>query len=147
MDGPATASTATVRLAFPPEPRLLATVRLVVGIVARQVGIDEESVEDLKVAVSETCAVAVGDLARLGLDTPIELDLVELPDRLAVEVRHRAPPPASAPADGVVDDRQFGLALVDALVDELRTEILEGGGHRTSFWLWRADDGLPPPLS
>jgi anti-sigma regulatory factor (Ser/Thr protein kinase) len=139
--------TSTVHLAFPPEPALLGTVRLVVGIVARKAGVDEEGVEDLKVAVSETCAVAVGDLTLAGLSTPIELDLVEEPDRLGVEVRDRAPAAPSAatiPEDGEVDDRQFGLALVGALVDGLHSTTLEGGGHSTRFWLRRAPEELPP---
>jgi anti-sigma regulatory factor (Ser/Thr protein kinase) len=128
----------TVRLAFPPQPRLLGTIRLVVGIVARNAGIDEEGIEDLKVAVSETCAVAVGDLTRVGISSPIELDLIEDGERFGVEVRDRAPEDArSVAGDGIedLDDRQFSLALVGALVDDLDSGPLAGGGHRTSFWL------------
>jgi anti-sigma regulatory factor (Ser/Thr protein kinase) len=138
---------ATVRLDFPPEPRLLSTVRLVVGMVARNAGIDEESIEDLKVAVSETCAVAVGDLTRAGLDAPIELEISAAGDRFCIEVRDRAPDegrrrPAGDALDPLddLDDRQFGLALVGALVDNLDAGTLEGGGHRTSFWLRRRPD-------
>jgi len=144
---------ATVRLAFPPEPRLLGTVRLVVGIVARKAGMDDEGIEDLKVAVSEACAVAVGDLNRAGRPDPIELDLLEAADRLGIEVRDRAPPasrlaPLSA-ADGEVDldDRQLGLALVGALVDDLRIAALEGGGSRMSFSLRCGPELPPPPLT
>jgi anti-sigma regulatory factor (Ser/Thr protein kinase) len=131
---------AAVRLAFPPEPRLLSTVRLVVGMVARNAGIDEEGIEDLKVAVSETCAVAVGDLARAGLDAPIELELSADGDRFCIEVRDRAPEGERRPVGDALDDlddRQFGLALVGALVDELDASGLEGGGHRICFWLRR----------
>jgi anti-sigma regulatory factor (Ser/Thr protein kinase) len=156
---------ATVRLAFPPEPRLLGTVRLVVGVVARKAGMGEEGIEDLKVAVSETCAVAVGDLNRAGRLDPIEVDLVESVDRFGIEVRDRAPAPPAAgnPADGEVDDRELGLALVGALVDDLKTATLSDGGNRTSFWLRRgpgvrgsgppgglgldAPESLPPPLT
>ena len=165
MDAVAGVGPATVRLAFPPEPRLLGTVRLVVGIVARKAGMGEEGVEDLKVAVSETCAVAVGDLNRAGLTDPIEVDLVEGVDRFGIEVRDHAPAPSQAaggPRDGEVDDRELGLALVGALVDDLKTSALEGGGNRTSFWLRRdpletgglglsppdpLPDDLPPPLT
>jgi anti-sigma regulatory factor (Ser/Thr protein kinase) len=157
---------ATVRLAFPPEPRLLGTVRLVVGTVARKAGMGAEGIEDLKVAVSETCAVAVGDLTRAGRHDPIEIDLVEETDRLGIEVRDRAPASVKRPAgpgDGEVDDRELGLALVGALVDDLKTSALEDGGNRTSFWLRRGPelpatgglrssppdppDDLPPPLT
>jgi anti-sigma regulatory factor (Ser/Thr protein kinase) len=149
--GARSGSRATVRLAFPPEPRLLGTVRLVVGVVARKAGMDEEGIEDLKVAVSETCAVAVGDLARAGRADPIEVDLVEAADRFGIEVRDRAPAPAPAPggaAEGDIDDRELGLALVGALVDDIKTSSLEDGGNRTSFWLRRGPDlqvpGEPP---
>jgi anti-sigma regulatory factor (Ser/Thr protein kinase) len=153
---------ATVRLAFPPEPRLLGTVRLVVGIVARKAGLGEEGIEDLKVAVSETCAVAVGDLNRAGRTDPIEVDLMEGADRFGIEVRDHAPASDQAsggPGDGEIDDRELGLALVGALVDDLKTSALEGGGNRTSFWLRRdpldpgglglrvPPDDLPPPLT
>jgi anti-sigma regulatory factor (Ser/Thr protein kinase) len=150
VDADAGGPPATVRLAFPPEPRLLGTVRLVVGIVARKAGLGEEGIEDLKVAVSETCAVAVGDLNQAGRPDPIEVDLVEGPDRLGIEVRDRAPahPARSGDlGDGEVNDRELGLALVGALVDDLKTSTLEDGGTRTSFWLRRESDDLPPPLT
>jgi anti-sigma regulatory factor (Ser/Thr protein kinase) len=147
VDADAGPAPAIVRLAFPPEPRLLGTIRLVVGIVARKAGMDEEGVEDLKVAVSETCAVAVGDLNRAGRLDPIEIDLLESADRFGIEVRDRAPTPAAAPVDlagGEVDDRELGLALVGALVDDLKTSTLQDGGNRTSFWL-RRGPGTPSP--
>ena len=133
MDAVAGVEPATVRLAFPPEPRLLGTVRLVVGIVARKAGMGAEGIEDLKVAVSETCAVAVGDLTRAGRQDPIEIDLVEAVDRFGVEVRDRAPAPAQDPGDPA-----------DGEVDDLKTSALEDGGNRTSFWLRRAPELLDP---
>jgi anti-sigma regulatory factor (Ser/Thr protein kinase) len=158
VDADAGGAPATVRLTFPPEPRLLGTIRLVVGVVARKAGMGEEGIEDLKVAVSETCAVAVGDLHRAGRADPIEVDLVESADRFGIEVRDRAPAPTAKPgdpADGEVDDRELGLALVGALVDDLKTATLADGGNRTSFWLRREPGGLgldspesqPPPLT
>jgi anti-sigma regulatory factor (Ser/Thr protein kinase) len=157
VDAVAGVGPATVRLAFPPEPRLLGTVRLVVGIAARKAGMGAEGIEDLKVAVSETCAVAVGDLTRAGLHHPIEIDLVEGADRFGIEVRDRAPAhlqDPGGPGDAEVDDRELGLALVGALVDDLKTSTLEDGGNRTSFWLRRGPelpdlmvDDLPPPLT
>jgi anti-sigma regulatory factor (Ser/Thr protein kinase) len=161
VDASAGREPATVRLAIPPEPRLLGTVRLVVGVVARKAGMDEEGIEDLKVAVSETCAFAVGDLNRAGQPDPIEIDLVETADRLGIQVRDRAPgsgrPAPGADRDGEVDDRRFGLALVGALVDDLEIATLEDGGNCTSFWIRRnltppgtdhlETDPLPPPLT
>jgi hypothetical protein len=37
------------------------------------------------------------------------------------------------------------MALVGALVDDLRSEALLDGGHRTSFWLRRGRDGQRQP--
>jgi len=95
--------------------------------------------------VSETCAVAVGDLNRAGRLDPIEIDLVESADRFGIEVRDRAPAPTAAPGDpgdGEIDDRELGLALVGALVDDLKTSTLQNGGNRTSFWLRRGPEAL-----
>jgi anti-sigma regulatory factor (Ser/Thr protein kinase) len=155
VDALAAGEPATVRLAIPPEPRLLGTVRLVVGVVARKAGMDEEGIEDLKVAVSETCAFAVGDLNRAGRPDPIEIHLVEAADRFRIEIRDRAPasgrPAGDADPDGEVADRHFALALVGALVDDLQTATLEDGGHCTSFWIRRGPSRLEadplPPLS
>lgn len=137
---------ATIRLAFPPEPRLLGTIRLVVGVVARQAGVDDEGVEDLKVAVSETCAVAVNETVKAGLKAPIELDLIQDHGRFGVEIRDRAPEPSGGhapPSDEALelDDRQFGLALAGALVSDLKAEPLEGGGHRVTFWHYHEAPG------
>ncbi len=152
MSAPPDGLPVTIRLSFPPQPRLLGAVRLVVGIVARKAGIDDEGIEDLKVAASETCAVAVNDLLRAGLDEPIELELVDDHERFGVEVRDHAPAldpgdPDAGRLDAEVDDRQFGLALVGALVDDLHTEALPDGGHSTRFWLRKQVDRLPPPLT
>jgi anti-sigma regulatory factor (Ser/Thr protein kinase) len=114
-----------VRLTVAPEPRLLGTVRLVVATAARRAGLDDEQVEDLKVAVSELCSAAVGD--RRG---PVEVHLAEQADRLVVEVVDAGG--ADAAAD---DDRAFGLALVGSLVDGLEWGAGTGGGRSTRFWL------------
>jgi anti-sigma regulatory factor (Ser/Thr protein kinase) len=117
---------------------MLGTIRLVVGIVARNAGIDEEGIEDLKVAVSESCALAVAEQARAGVDEPVELALIEEGDRFGVEIHDRAPAEVHVPAGDAgidLDDRQFGLALVGALVEGLESVPLDAGGHRTSFWL------------
>lgn len=118
-------ATHAVRLTVAPEPRLLGTVRLVVATAARRAGLDDEQVEDLKVAVSELCSAAVSD--RRG---PVQVHLAERADRLVVEVID-----AGANDHDPDDDRAFGLALVGSLVDGLEWGAGAGGGRSTRFWL------------
>ena len=127
----------SVRLAVAPEPRLLGTVRLVVATAARRVGLDEEQIEDLKVAVSEACALSIHSMRDAGMVQPVEVDLYEDEGRFAIEVRDRAPEdghPGAGAADGI-EDRVFGLALVSALVAGVESSPRDGGGHATRFWL------------
>jgi anti-sigma regulatory factor (Ser/Thr protein kinase) len=127
---------ASVRLLVQPEPNLLATVRLVVATVGRRAGLDDELVEDLKVAVSEICSAAIRE-ADEAAEAPIEVDLFDEGDRFGVEIRDRCPPDDGVARDpfGAADDRDFGLALVGSLVDELDTADRPGGGFVTRFWL------------
>jgi anti-sigma regulatory factor (Ser/Thr protein kinase) len=46
-------------LEIPPEAAYVSTARLFVGAVGRHFGVDEDSVEDLKLAVSEACNAAI----------------------------------------------------------------------------------------
>jgi anti-sigma regulatory factor (Ser/Thr protein kinase) len=123
----------TVRLTLAPEPRLLGTVRLVVATAARRAGLGDEQVEDLKVAVSEICSVAVDASGGTG---EVEVDLAEEGDRFVVEIRDRAQVAEVVPAYfGSPDDRAFGLALVGSLVSGLDSFDRPGGGYVTRFWM------------
>lgn len=135
--GPGAAVRPSVRLTIAPEPRLLGTVRLVVATAARRVGLDEEQIEDLKVAVSEACALSIHSMRAAGMAEPVEVDLFEGGGRFGIEIRDRAPADGRAgnePVDGI-EDRAFGLALVSALVAGVESSPRTGGGHATRFWL------------
>ena len=123
----------SVRLTVAAEPRLLGTIRLVVATAARRAGLEDELVEDLKVAVSEICSAAVGAAGDGGA---VEVDLHEEGERLVVEIRDRVPLIEIVPAvPGGADDRAFGLALVGSLVGGLDSFDRPGGGYVTRFWL------------
>jgi anti-sigma regulatory factor (Ser/Thr protein kinase) len=130
----AAAQPRSIRLTAAPEPSLVGTIRLVVAAVARRAGLDDEQVEDLKVAVSELCSASVTD--RLG---PVQVRLAELGDRLLVEVVDAAPtvvaPTGFAGGPAGSDDRAFGLALVGSLVNGLESRADPDGGRVTRFWL------------
>jgi anti-sigma regulatory factor (Ser/Thr protein kinase) len=135
--GPDLSERPSVRLTVAPEPRLLGTVRLVVATAARRAGLDEEQIEDLKVAVSEACALSIHSVRDAGRGDPVEVDLFEDEGRFGIEVRDRAPDnwQSAAGATSGVEDRVFGLALVSALVDSVESRPRSGGGHATRFWL------------
>ena len=134
-DGAGAAPRPSVRLTVAPEARLLATVRLVVATAARRAGVNDELVEDLKVAVSEICSTAVRARSSVPRGS-IEVDLSEDGRRFVVEIRDRvqAVEPSSG-ALGSPDDRAFGLALAGSLVEELDSAPRHGGGYVTRFWL------------
>jgi anti-sigma regulatory factor (Ser/Thr protein kinase) len=139
-DRRAGAAGVAVRLELAPEPQLLGTLRLVVATAGRRYGLDEEAVQDLKVAVSEACAMSISVLRRAGLTTPVEVCMLERDDRLGVEVRDRAPGPRHA-ADGSGDllpEHEFGLALVESLATEVRSGRDADGTYATTFWLDRS---------
>jgi anti-sigma regulatory factor (Ser/Thr protein kinase) len=132
----------SVRLSLAPEPQLLGTVRLVVASAGRRFGLDEEQIQDLKVAVSEVCTASIGALRLAGLDQPVELDLFEDGGRFGVEVRDHAPDRAHTPAPfgelgELVDEHDFSLALVESLAVEVMSGRDDDGAHVTRFWLDR----------
>ena len=106
----------------------------------------EEGIEDLKVAVSETCAVAVGDLSRAGRLDPIEIDLVEdgpLRDRGSRSPRRRSRPRRST-ARWTTASSAWPWSAPWSTTSR---RDLEGGGNRTpsSAGARRASAPAPPP--
>lgn len=72
-------------LTLPPSSAYVGTARLFAGAVARHFGADEDSVEELKLAVSEACTGAIraqGESAT----APVRMEILRGADRLAFEV-------------------------------------------------------------
>lgn len=53
------ATTERFRLTFPAEPMHVSTARIFVGAVARSLGADEDTVEEVKVGISEACSMTL----------------------------------------------------------------------------------------
>ena len=109
-------------LTIPPAPEHVRTARLVAVAAARRAGLDEEAVDDVRLAVGETAARAVvrGD----GSTADVELVLRDEGDRFVIEVRDGSDPSVPDPDGGVA------LALVRALVPEVDV----AGSHVTLTW-------------
>jgi serine/threonine-protein kinase RsbW len=142
---------ARVDVSFTPLPSHVRTARLVALAMARRVGVPEEMLDEVRLAVGEACSRAVGVHAELGPDTPIEMALSDEQGRFTVEVSDigaledgPADDPigafdaATLPAgvDGTVDalPSGFGLVVIGGIVDELLVTGDERGTHVQMTW-------------
>jgi len=107
---------AVVELLLPALPAHVRTARLVCVAVARRAGLSDALVDELRLAVGEACARAVGLHARHAPDVRVAVTITDDFRGLTVAVRDRGP--AAGPA---VDDMTGGL--LDA-------------GPQTAAWLW-----------
>ncbi|HVM63890.1 MAG TPA: ATP-binding protein [Acidimicrobiales bacterium] len=110
-----------VDLEVPARPEYVRLVRLVVGsLAASRRDLDDDRVEDLRLAVNEACTLAVGETT----DGRLRVVCSEEPDAFVVDV-------FEGPEDSEGDEGDEGLAfaLMRALVDEVRT-VEEDGVRR-----------------
>ncbi|HET7481311.1 MAG TPA: ATP-binding protein [Actinomycetota bacterium] len=120
-----------VDIAIPPRSVYVGVVRLAVAALARQAGLDEDEVDNLRIAVSEACTTVVLAQEGDGNDDPVTVRWDDTEDEVSVEIEG-ASPPAVAPAD--VDDSQgfssrdvLSQALLESLVDESSFDDRDGG--------------------
>ena len=122
---------ATVELEIPPRSPYVGVARLAVSSLARNAGLDEEKVDDLKIAVSEACTNAVEEVAG---DEPISISWEEIEGRVTVVIGDRRPSFDDAdPIDtqGFSTRLTMSLALLESLVDEFELTPRDGGGYCT----------------
>jgi anti-sigma regulatory factor (Ser/Thr protein kinase) len=130
----------TVQLEIPPRSVYVGVVRLAVASLARAAGLDEDAVDDLKIAVSEACANAILGVEDTS-DDPITITLSDTDQSLELEVADRAPSPAGAadPEDSQGFDSRatMSLALLQSLVDRCEIAPRAGGGTVTRLSISR----------
>ena len=118
----------TVELSFSPVPAHVRTARLIASTVGRRVGLDESLVDEVKLAVGEACARAVGIQRTGGLADDVVVTFSDDDGTFTVTVHDCAP----AHTDVVVPDlgdfpeeldetlpSGFGLAMISGLVDDV----------------------------
>jgi serine/threonine-protein kinase RsbW len=132
---------ATVELEIPPRSVYVGVVRLAVASLARASGLDEETVDDLKIAVSEACANAVLGLEEIGSDEAISITFSDEGARLELEVADRGPGPSraapQADSQGFDSRSTMSAALLESLVDECVIAARAGGGTITRLAIAR----------
>jgi anti-sigma regulatory factor (Ser/Thr protein kinase) len=98
-------------LSIPPLPENVRTARLVAVAAARRAGLDEETVDDVRLAVGETVARAVLRCASSSIEDPVEIVLRDDGAHFEVEV-------LAASGSATDDDDDLARALVRALVPD-----------------------------
>ncbi len=99
---------ATVHLSIPAQPEHVRTVRLVASSAARRCGVDEEILDEVRLAVGEATARAVLRHRAARLGDPVKVDLSDDNDEFMVRVHERG-------VDDEESDGEMALALISAL--------------------------------
>lgn len=120
-----------VLLRFPARPEYLRLARLAAADVATRAGFDYEEIEDLRIAVSELCAM-------LSSDGGAELSLTFSVAPESVTVGGSSP---HAGGQLATEDMALAQALVAAVVDE---HVLSTDGDVSSFHLVKRRSGPSP---
>ena len=135
-------TTPLVRLEIPPHSAYVAIARLAVTSLGRGAGLDEEKLDDLKIAISESCANAVLAVQETGVESPIEVSFGAGAESLEVVVSHAGPAPAGeepeADSHGFSTQRVMSMALLRSLVDEFELVQRAGGGMQARLLLRRS---------
>lgn len=90
---------ALVELHIPPLTAHVRTARLVVVAAARRAGLEDEYVDDLRLALGEACSRAVVLHATHAPGTPVTVTVRDDPTGLTVSVRDQGPQAGPAPDD------------------------------------------------
>jgi serine/threonine-protein kinase RsbW len=147
----------TVELRFTPLPAHVRTARLVAAALARRAGIEESLIDEVKLAVGEACARAVGIHKEHAGGQDVVVAVNDDDGRFTVAVRDRGPhdadtavsvtgePVAEAPelveagemteGDPTVGmPPGFGLAVIAGLVDDVVVTPVEPGTEVRMCW-------------
>jgi anti-sigma regulatory factor (Ser/Thr protein kinase) len=144
---------AIVDVSFTALPAHVRTARLVALAVARRIGVPDEALDEVRLAVSEACSRAVGVHAARAPEAPVLMRLSDDRDCFTVEVTDVGPLEDDAvdavqgafddvkSADDLIDDDasdsmppSFGLAVIGGLVEEVVVTSDDAGTHVKMAW-------------
>jgi serine/threonine-protein kinase RsbW len=127
----------SVRLTIPARPEYITLGRLALTALAGVRPVSDETLHDLKLALTEACTNSVKHAYEEGGEGTVDI-LYELqPDRLAVEVGDAGAGFEPLHSDGANGDELseggLGIEIIRAVTDEVEIEPREGGGSRLRF--------------
>ena len=134
---PGEADAPSVRLTIPAKPEYITLVRLALSGLSRLRPLDEETLGDLKLAVTEACSNSVRHGYGDGGDGVVEVVYKLQPDRLVIEVADDGP--GFAAVGGRADEQNLvegglGIAIIRAVTDEFEAgRRSTGRGSRLRF--------------
>jgi hypothetical protein len=126
----------TFALEFPTEPVHVATARIFAAALARAYGIDEDTVEEIKIGISEACGIALR--AATPASGPGRIEAERVGDRLTFEVSVEVPADWPGPEADATDTPTptgpiLSREMLSALFPDARTEAGENGRGIVSF--------------
>jgi serine/threonine-protein kinase RsbW len=129
-------ATREVRLTIPAKPEYITLGRLALTGISRLRPLDEETLGDLKLALTEACSNSVRHAYADGEGT-VEIRYVLLPNRLVIEVVDDGEgfdPAAEREEGDELVEGGLGIAIIRSIADELEIGTGEGGkGSRLRF--------------
>jgi serine/threonine-protein kinase RsbW len=128
----------TIRLTIPAKAEYITLVRLALSGLSQSRDFSDETLYDLKLAVTEACSNSVRHAYRDGREGSVEVVYELHQDRLVVEVSDEGDgfgvhEPSQA-AGGSLSEGGLGIAIIRELADELELGPCSGGqGSRLRF--------------
>jgi serine/threonine-protein kinase RsbW len=130
--------TRTVKLTIPAKAEYITLVRLALSGLSHLRPLDEETLGDLKLAVTEACSNSVRHAYRDGREGSVDVIYELHPDRLVVEVHDEGDGFVTANAVATraaeLTEGGLGIAIIRELADELELGPgADGKGSRLRF--------------
>jgi serine/threonine-protein kinase RsbW len=127
----------SVRLTIPARPEYITLGRLALTAIGRVRPLSEETLSDLKLALTEACTNSVRHAYREGRAGVVEILFQLEPDRLVVEIVDDGagfkPDEVEAGGNGDLSEGGLGIAIIRAVADEVEIDARETGGSRLRF--------------
>ena len=127
----------SVRLTIPAKAEYITLVRLAMTAIARVRPLSDETLSDVKLALTEACTNSVRHAYQEGRVGAVEIVYQLEPDRLVVEIVDDgagfALDEIEAGGNGDLSEGGLGIAIIRAVVDEVEIGERETGGSRLRF--------------